>query len=63
MHEKKYKISEIIIFIRNYLNSKSHIKILDKGGNYTGKNVFQISDIESKDPLSDLKEYIDIRKS
>ena len=62
VHEKKYKISEIILFIRNYLNSNSHIKILDNGRNYTGKNIFQLNDIDSKDPLSDLKEYIDIRK-
>jgi nucleoside-diphosphate-sugar epimerase len=62
VHQKKYKISEIILFIRNYLNSNSHIQILDNGRNYTGKNIYQLNDIDSKDPLSDLKEYIDIRK-
>lgn len=63
VHEKKYKISEIIIFIRDYLNSKSQVKILDKGRRYTGKNTLQINDIDFKDPLSDLKEYISIRKA
>jgi nucleoside-diphosphate-sugar epimerase len=62
IHTKKYKISEIVIFIRDYLNSKSIIKILDKGPNYTGKNIIQITDIDLKDPINDLKEYINIRK-
>jgi nucleoside-diphosphate-sugar epimerase len=62
VHIKKYKISEIIIFIRDYLNSLSNIKILDKGPNYTGKNIIQITDIDLKDPIDDLKEYINIRK-
>jgi len=62
VHEKKYKISEIVLFIIDYLNSKSNIKILDKGRSYTGKNTFHVNSIDLKDPLADLKEYINIRK-
>jgi nucleoside-diphosphate-sugar epimerase len=62
VHQKKYKISEIILFIRDYLNSNSNVKILDKGLSYTGKNTIQINAIDMKDPLTDLKEYINIRK-
>jgi nucleoside-diphosphate-sugar epimerase len=61
VHERKYKISEIVFFIRDFLNSQSVIEIVGEGVNYTGKNTFNLRFLDMKDPIFDLKEYINIR--
>jgi nucleoside-diphosphate-sugar epimerase len=63
VHPKKYKISELILFISNILNSKSILTIEKTGKNYTGVNMLEIKNIDLIDPLNDLKEYIIKRKT
>jgi nucleoside-diphosphate-sugar epimerase len=63
VHQKKYKISEIILFISKYLNSNSKLTIEKAGINYTGKNILRINNIDLIDPFDDLREYIDNRKN
>lgn len=63
VHQKKYKISEIILFISNYLDSKSTVTFEKTGKDYTGGNTLRIKNIDLINPLDDLKEYINTRKS
>lgn len=63
VHQKKYKISEIISFISSYLGSKSILTIEKEGKDYTGENLLRIKNIDLIDPLDDLKEYINKRKT
>ena len=63
VHNKKYKISELVYFISNYLKSESLISITKSEKNYTGSNSIEISSIDLIDPVTDLKEYINLRKS
>jgi len=63
VHKKKYKISEIISFISKYLDSKSILSIEKTGKNYTGENLLSIKNIDIIDPIDDLKEYINKRKT
>ena len=63
VHQKKYKISEIILFISNYLDSKSTVTFEKTGKDYTGENTLSIKNIDLINPLDDLKEYINMRKS
>jgi nucleoside-diphosphate-sugar epimerase len=63
VHQKKYKISELIYFISNYLDSKSILTVEKTGKNYTGENILRIKNIDLIDPLEDLKEYINKRKT
>lgn len=63
VHQKKYKITEIISFISNYLDSKSILTVEKVGKNYTGENLFSFKNIDLIDPLNDLKEYINKRKT
>lgn len=63
VHQKKYKISELISFISNYLDSKSRLTIEKEGKGYTGGNILRIKNIDLIDPLDDLREYIEKRKT
>ena len=63
VHQKKYKISEIVLFISNYLESKSILTIQKIGKDYTGENILKINNIDLIDPLDNLKEYINKRKT
>lgn len=63
VHQKKYKISELISFISNYLDSKSILTVEKTGKDYTGENILRIKNIDLIDPLDDLKEYINKRKT
>lgn len=63
VHQKKYKISEIISFISNYLDSNSILTVEKTGKNYTGENILRIKNIDLIDPIDDLKEYINKRKT
>ena len=63
VHQKKYKISELISFVTDCLDSKSNLSIQKIGKSYTGTNILSIKNIDLIDPLVDLKEYINIRKS
>lgn len=63
VHQKKYKISEIISFISNYLDSKSILSVEKTGKDYTGENILRIKNIDLIDPIDDLKEYITKRKT
>lgn len=63
VHQKKYKISEIVLFISNYLESKSILTIQKIGKDYTGENILKIKNIDLIDPLDNLKEYINKRKT
>jgi nucleoside-diphosphate-sugar epimerase len=63
IHKKKYKISELILFVSNHLNSKSRLTIEKVGKNYTGENILSIKNIDLIDPLDDLREYIEKRKT
>ena len=63
VHQKKYKISELISFISNYLDSKSILTVEKTGKYYTGENILRIKNIDLIDPLDDLKEYINKRKT
>jgi nucleoside-diphosphate-sugar epimerase len=63
VHQKKYKISELILFVSNYLNSKSKLTIEKAGKNYTGVNILSIKNIDLIDPLDDLRTYINQRKN
>ena len=63
VHQKKYKISELISFISNYLDSSSKLTVEKTGKDYTGENILRIKNIDLIDPLDDLKEYINKRKT
>lgn len=63
VHQKKYKISELISFISNYVDSKSILTVEKTGKDYTGENILRIKNIDLIDPLDDLKEYINKRKT
>jgi nucleoside-diphosphate-sugar epimerase len=63
VHPRKYKISELISFISNYTGSKSELSIEKTGKAYTGGNILRIKNIDLIDPLVDLKEYINKRKT
>ena len=63
VHQKKYKISELISFISNYLDSNSKLTVEKTGKDYTGENILRIKNIDLIDPLDDLKEYINKRKT
>ena len=63
VHQKKYKISELISFISNYLDSKSILTVEKTGKDYTGENILRNKNIDLIDPLDDLKEYINKRKT
>lgn len=63
VHQKKYKISELISFVSNHLNSKSILTNAKVGKDYTGGNILRIKNIDIIDPLDDLREYIDKRKT
>jgi len=63
VHNKKYKISEFVLFIVSNLKSNSNVKILKEGYEYTGSNNNILLDVDSIDPLRDLKKYIEIRQN
>jgi nucleoside-diphosphate-sugar epimerase len=63
VHQKKYKISELVLFISNHLGSRSRLTIEKTGKAYTGGNQLKIKNIDLIDPLHDLKEYINRRRT
>jgi nucleoside-diphosphate-sugar epimerase len=63
VHQKKYKISELILFVSDYLNSKSKLTIEKAGKNYTGENILKIKNIDLIDPIDNLREYVEKRKT
>lgn len=62
VYEKKYKISDFILFIAKTLKSKSKINIINNGKMYTGKNIFRISKLDSIDPFDDLRIFLKSQK-